>query len=797
MRTLRGAHSYFQALCFIKKHLGEENQLDEALIAEEAAKKFQLVLAHQTFLQHYETLRSDIDIFWKLFPQLEVGCASCDHCLTLLKIVIPWEYESNATDKGEHQKLQSVVKYMKENHQIDLSHMDPRTSYASLCLRNQRQALILPRRYRLTVGSTQGKAANQRNAMQFAHGEVIQSLDCNQDAFAGETLKMPLLLKEIFHEDGSVRFRILGFAEDTFTRSLSLVGKLHGHQEWTFSTLCQRVYAFLGVRMHYGHPDLFEGGWAYSRGGLSKASPQINLSEDIFAGYEVQIREERVGHIEGIVRFEKGRETNLAGVSKFEAKISEGAASILRSRDFFEMMTRWNSVKQFMMFHSSVGHFINNSVFICASSLYTISIFLLAILVHSGDGTTTGSLEACFMQWRSFGKVIFSMAGGLGLPLLTELIVECGLQRGIISFCKNFPFVTLFHLFQAQTKHCAFTDSVITGNAQYRKTGRNLGNQHETLVEIYQNYAYSHFHISAATLAMMLIAFAGTSFSGGSSWLPFLSLFSLLFAPILFNPFPSFEKALKSLEEFLHWTALIEEDFFAFWFQKDCQRVNGARTFDLCSNLFQLLVWLSLVAVSYHSLGSWMLVLLSSWFLFLVTEIMIPAHPRTLAKGDSSTFSLIINSATKMIIGEKAPAINNADALGGSIRLLHLIGTAVALSVTLAVSTAHFGIGLALWQGLIALLLFCSVLSCLRFVLLYGCLSPSTTEAHAQYRIISRVTWDLPKKWLIAVTWGFSATFVAILWAPFSSLFLFNRAVWQQEFKRQSFLSASKVGLIN
>lgn len=36
--------------------------------------------------------------------------------------------------------------------------------------------------------------------------------------------------------------------------------------------------------MHYGHPDVFDRIFHITRGGISKASKQINLSQDIFAG---------------------------------------------------------------------------------------------------------------------------------------------------------------------------------------------------------------------------------------------------------------------------------------------------------------------------------------------------------------------------------------------------------------------------------------------------------------------------------------------------------------------------------
>lgn len=38
------------------------------------------------------------------------------------------------------------------------------------------------------------------------------------------------------------------------------------------------------IRFHYGHPDVFDRIFHITRGGMSKASRGINLSEDIFAG---------------------------------------------------------------------------------------------------------------------------------------------------------------------------------------------------------------------------------------------------------------------------------------------------------------------------------------------------------------------------------------------------------------------------------------------------------------------------------------------------------------------------------
>ncbi|CAL1152077.1 unnamed protein product, partial [Cladocopium goreaui] len=101
--------------------------------------------------------------------------------------------------------------------------------------------------------------------------------------------------------------RYLGFREHIYTGREGTVGKCHAAAEWTFGTIYQRFLSGMGTRMHYGHPDFVDGFWARNRGGMSKGSPVVNLSEDIFAGYNVHMREEASPHVDAL-EFEKGRE---------------------------------------------------------------------------------------------------------------------------------------------------------------------------------------------------------------------------------------------------------------------------------------------------------------------------------------------------------------------------------------------------------------------------------------------------------------------------------------------------------
>lgn len=62
------------------------------------------------------------------------------------------------------------------------------------------------------------------------------------------------------------------------TRALASVSVVR--YTYTFSFL----FSINRVRFHYGHPDVFDRLFHITRGGISKASKTINLSEDVFAG---------------------------------------------------------------------------------------------------------------------------------------------------------------------------------------------------------------------------------------------------------------------------------------------------------------------------------------------------------------------------------------------------------------------------------------------------------------------------------------------------------------------------------
>ncbi|XP_023641334.1 callose synthase 5 [Capsella rubella] len=390
----------------------------------------------------------------------------------------------------------------------------------------------------------EGKPENQNHALIFTRGEALQAIDMNQDHYLEEALKMRNLLEE-FNEDHGVRApTILGFREHIFTGSVSSLAWFMSNQETSFVTIGQRVLASpLKVRFHYGHPDVFDRIFHITRGGISKASRGINLSEDIFAGFNSTLRRGNVTHHE-YIQVGKGRDVGLNQISLFEAKVACGNGEQTLSRDLYRLGHRFDFFRMMSCYFTTVGFYISSMIVVL-----TVYAFLYGRLYLSLSGVEEAIVKFAAAKGDSSLKAAMASQSvvQLGLLMTLPMVMEIGLERGFRTALSDLIIMQLqlapvFFTFSLGTKVHYFGRTILHGGAKYRATGRGFVVKHEKFAENYRMYSRSHF-VKGMELMVLLICYrlygkaaedsVAYALVMGSTW--FL-VGSWLFAPFFFNP---------------------------------------------------------------------------------------------------------------------------------------------------------------------------------------------------------------------------------------------------------------------
>lgn len=379
----------------------------------------------------------------------------------------------------------------------------------------------------------EGKPENQNHAMIFTRGEFVQTIDMNQEGYFEEALKMRNALQEFAKRDGPMPTTILGLREHIFTGSVSSLANYMALQETSFVTLGQRVLTKpLCIRLHYGHPDVFDKLFFITRGGISKSSKGINLSEDIFAGYNNAIRGGQVAFKE-YLQVGKGRDVGMTQIYQFEAKLSQGAGEQSLSRDVYRLAHRLDFSRLLSYYFGGIGHYFSNvlTVITVYVVVYLMAILALYDLEKIGDRLITpmGTIQM--------------LLGGLGLlqtiPLFSTLGVERGwwasLKELIGVFATGGPLHFMFHI---QTKANYMTQTILVGGAKYRPTGRGFVTQHTPMDDLYRFFASSHLYLGVEMGAGLIImgVYSEAEQYFGRTWSLWLASLSFIASPFWFNP---------------------------------------------------------------------------------------------------------------------------------------------------------------------------------------------------------------------------------------------------------------------
>nr|XP_018684289.1 PREDICTED: callose synthase 7-like isoform X2 [Musa acuminata subsp. malaccensis] len=388
----------------------------------------------------------------------------------------------------------------------------------------------------------EGKPENQNHAIIFTRGEALQTIDMNQDNYLEEAFKIRNTLEEFGRKH---RPTILGLREHIFTGSVSSLAWFMSNQETSFVTIGQRILANpLKVRFHYGHPDIFDRIFHLTRGGISKASKTINLSEDIFAGFNSTLRGGNVTHRE-YIQVGKGRDVGMNQISLFEAKVSNGNGEQTLSRDVYRLGRRFDFYRMLSFYFTTVGFYFSSMV-----TVLTVYVFLYGRLYLVMSGLERSILEDPRIQQNSKpleNALASQSVFQLGLLLVLPMVMEVGLEKGFRTAIGEFILMQLqlapvFFTFQLGTKAHYYGRTILHGGAKYRATGRGFVVFHAKFADNYRMYSRSHF-VKGLELLILLVVYEVYGYSYRSSTLYLFVTFSMwflvaswLFAPFVFNP---------------------------------------------------------------------------------------------------------------------------------------------------------------------------------------------------------------------------------------------------------------------
>ncbi|KAH7668690.1 callose synthase protein [Dioscorea alata] len=438
----------------------------------------------------------------------------------------------------------------------------------------------------------EGKPENQNHAIIFTRGDAIQTIDMNQDNYLEEALKMRNLLEEFYGNYGLRHPTILGVREHVFTGSVSSLAWFMSNQETSFVTLAQRVLAYpLKVRMHYGHPDVFDRIFHITRGGISKASRVINISEDIYAGFNSTLRQGNITHHE-YIQVGKGRDVGLNQIATFEGKVAGGNGEQVLSRDIYRLGQLFDFFRMLSFYFTTVGFYVCTMM-----TVLTVYIFLYGRVYLALSGLDSAiSHEAKILGNTALDAALnaqFLVQIGVftAVPMIMGFILESGLLQAIFSFVSmQLQLCAVFFTFSLGTRTHYFGRTILHGGAKYRPTGRGFVVSHIKFAENYRLYSRSHF-VKALEVALLLIVYIAYGYTEGgassfilltvSSW--FLVI-SWLFAPYIFNP-SGFEWQ-KTVEDFDDWTAWLlykggvgvkGEHSWESWWDEEQSHIRTAR----------------------------------------------------------------------------------------------------------------------------------------------------------------------------------------------------------------------------
>lgn len=387
-----------------------------------------------------------------------------------------------------------------------------------------------------------GKSDNQNHAIIFSRGSVIQVIDANQEGYLEESLKLPNALQEFRPKGTRQGPAVVGFREHIFS-GLGALGEFVASSELVFGSLSQRVMAdTLHSRYHYGHPDLLDKMAMVTQGGISKATRGLNLSEDVFAGMDAQLRGRSIVH-RGYFQVGKGRHMGLLSNIEFFRKLSSGAAQMSTSRQAYRLGTRLGPARLFGFFYGHTGYYLGQlHVYHVGYALIALNfVGTVADGCHVFPGVAFASSKLLGAVYGAL-YIVFIMA--TFLPLSVSALLEDGLVQAVMLPLKHLRSAApLFFAVQSKCIGHYLSYEFVSGGAAYAATERGLAIKHQRFHALYTTFAAPCFNpglelllMLTATALVITTTTSSSSLTSTSMVFALITPLTLLFAPLAFNP---------------------------------------------------------------------------------------------------------------------------------------------------------------------------------------------------------------------------------------------------------------------
>ncbi|KAG2442546.1 hypothetical protein HXX76_002632 [Chlamydomonas incerta] len=384
---------------------------------------------------------------------------------------------------------------------------------------------------------------------------------------------------------------LVGFREWIFSDVSGALGTFAAAAEFAFGTIVQRVMSYPGrVRMHYGHPDVFNKLHIMTRGGVSKATRQLHISEDVFGGMNHTLRGGQIKYRE-YISCGKGRDMGFDSINAFEVKISGGGGECVVSRDVARLAPRLDLARLFHYYHSGLGYYINSLLIMTAVHLNIFVVAVFALARASNVLVVTSSPEggaSSFTLEDTLGvEHVLSLGPLMLLPYAAQLLLESGLLRAAATLLMQLVAGSLaFAVFRQQTTAAFFKDDITYGGARYISTGRGFSITSAAFTTLYTNYARSHLYLGGELLHLLLLTAAVEDCAGCSyaavTWGTWLVCVSLLGSPLWFNPMGF--KSDKAARDWAVWRGWMRGEADAAtgtswytWHRKQLEKVRNER----------------------------------------------------------------------------------------------------------------------------------------------------------------------------------------------------------------------------